>query len=371
MLVAFRFHITNPETEIPTKFLAIDVLVEPRRDFYLFLIGTIMSLLTTHAVLHYHRFSDTSIRVDKGGPKISLANHVFDGPSYGMAKEKKVKCSIFGKLIVTFMLLLGFAVIIWGSFVESFKFEFKGLAGQFLGDQASAGYSLISIIEAVPQAAEDPSAFGIRWMQSVFYMVSFLIPVVHMVVMLILFWVPMTARFQYAVFFFSEILFAWSALDVFVVSILAAILQIQQFAHFLVGDKCDAINGFIEQYLTGYLGGYNTCFTVIATLSDGCWILFFASLISFAVSQIVMRTCHKAMYGRLHRVASRAASRAISRVNSKRNLSLSDSKGEDKVIPYAKPSEEKEGGCLSAGELFVKCGLLVSVDKELEIGLLN
>lgn len=36
---------------------------------------------------------------------------------------------------------------------------------------------------------------------------------------------------------------AWSALDVFIISIVAALLQIQQFAQFIVGGRCDATGG--------------------------------------------------------------------------------------------------------------------------------
>ena len=40
----------------------------------------------------------------------------------------------------------------------------------------------------------------------------------------------------------TEVCNAWSALDVFCVSIAAALLEIQQFAAFIVGDACDGIN---------------------------------------------------------------------------------------------------------------------------------
>ena len=47
----------------------------------------------------------------------------------------------------------------------------------------------------------------------------------------------------------AEILYAWSALDVFVLSLIISILQIRQFAAFIIGDKCDAINPLLEQYV--------------------------------------------------------------------------------------------------------------------------
>mmetsp|Transcript_8330 Transcript_8330/g.16163 ORF Transcript_8330/g.16163 Transcript_8330/m.16163 type:complete len:1340 (+) Transcript_8330:114-4133(+) len=305
MLVAFHFHIENPQGEIPTKFASLDVVVEPGLGFYMFLAGTILSLLCTHVVLHYHRSSNKSHKLPDGGEREALCNHVFIGDAYGFEPSSRVKCSSFGKFIVTFLLLLAFAMNMAGSIIDSFEFSFKGLSGLVLGDRATTGYSLLSVTSAIPESSGHPDEFGVRWIQAVFYTVSFAVPLFHLVVMLFLWWFPLTPKKQYAVFYFTEILNAWAALDVFVISIIAAILEIRQFAAFLVGDDCDAINKFLEEYMSDYLHGYNTCFTVIATLSEGCWVLFGACLIWLMVSQTVMRTCHKAIHHRLKHVSSK------------------------------------------------------------------
>ena len=61
---------------------------------------------------------------------------------------------------------------------------------------------------------------------------------------------------------------AWSALDVWCVAILASLLEIQQFAKFIVGDSCDGINKYLKQYLSAYLDGDNVCFDVEASLKE-------------------------------------------------------------------------------------------------------
>ena len=107
----------------------------------------------------------------------------------------------------------------------------------------------------------------------------------------------------------SEVLNAWSALDVFCVGIIAALLEIQQFVAFIVGDKCDKINDLLVSIpqIRNLLNGDNKCFDVIASLDSGCWFLFASSLVSIMVGQLVMRTCHKALRERIaeqNRVAS-------------------------------------------------------------------
>lgn len=303
MLVAFHFTITNPGTEIGTTFLDVRVIVQPDIGFYCFLLATIMSLITTHVVLHYHRFADGTMHLPPGGQSEALCSHRFKGSVYGLADDKRVRCSKLGNVVVTFLLVFTIAIILLGSFIESFKFEFKGLAGLFLGSQASTGYSLLSVTKAIPESAEDPNFIGVKWIQAVFYTITFAVPLAHMAALLVLWWTPLKIRAQYALFNLTEILNAWSALDVFVISIIAAILEIQQFAVFMVGDNCDAINEFIVENMSQYLSGYNVCFTVIATLSEGCWTLFAACLVSLVVSQTVMQSSHKAMYGRIEELS--------------------------------------------------------------------
>ena len=97
----------------------------------------------------------------------------------------------------------------------------------------------------------------------------------------------------------AEILNAWSCLDVFVLSIIAAILQISQFTEFIVGDKCDAINPIVEKYFSDILGGHNTCFEVKAYLESGCWMLFAATIIFYVVTYAVLKICRNALDERL------------------------------------------------------------------------
>ena len=84
-------------------------------------------------------------------------------------------------------------------------------------------------------------------------------------------------------------------MEVFVVAIIASILEIRQFAAFIVGDKCDPINALMKEYFNAELNGDTKCFDVIATLESGCWILFSACIIYFGVASFVMRMCHKAI----------------------------------------------------------------------------
>ena len=313
MLVAFRVTIANGGAEFPVRVFAIDILVTPGDGFYYFLLATVGSLLTTHLVVHYHRKAETRHNVwnVEGGNTEALCNHAYlidlsndDEPP----KPRRVACSWLGKIVVTVLLVMTACIIVVGSVIESFKFEFKGLAALFLGDAAVRPFSWLDVIRAIPSSVSTPNALGIRWIQATFYVIAFYIPLVHLLAMMILWWTPLRLTPQYRLFYLTEILNAWSALDVGAVSLIAAVVEIQQFANFLVGDVCDGIDVFIRENMSGVMDGYNTCFTVIATLSSGCWALFAASLISLLVAQVVMRSCHATMHGRIAAEAPRRLS---------------------------------------------------------------
>lgn len=129
----------------------------------------------------------------------------------------------------------------------------------------------------------------------------------------------------------AEVLNAWSALDVFVVAIMAGVLEIQQFAAFIVGDKCDAINGLIEQYFDKALGGDDKCFDVTATLDHGCWILFCAVLIAMFAGQMVTAAAYNA-------------------VDQRRRIAHGDG---------GMPTKAKKSACLQALRRFCSCAFRI------------
>ena len=116
---------------------------------------------------------------------------------------------------------------------------------------------------------------------------------------MILWFIPMPRKAQKFLYSIAEILNAWSCIDVFVIAIIASIAQISQFAKFMVGDKCDSINPYIQSYFSKTLNGHDTCFEVQTYLEEGCW-LFFGAAISFFISSfVILKVCRNALNERL------------------------------------------------------------------------
>ena len=85
-----------------------------------------------------------------------------------------------------------------------------------------------SLGSQIPQSVENPDNFGIRWIEVTYYMFALFMPFTCLVVMLVMFLMPLSIKAQSRFFVLAEITNAWSAMEVFVISIIAALLEIQQ-----------------------------------------------------------------------------------------------------------------------------------------------
>jgi hypothetical protein len=218
--------------------------------------------------------------------------------------------------VVTPVLLSSAVLQIVGACVVSFSFSFGGIAGWALGlidpNTVHSPYSLFSLGASISTAG-DPAlgagaALGLWAIEITFYLFAFVTPLAQAIVLIVLWFAPLRVRQQTSLFIAAEVLHAWSGLEVFVVSIIVALLEIEQFVQFIVDPYCNPISGFsinkilreawAGSQLQDELNHDDVCFDVIASLDVGCWLLFSASVLSLAGSSFVLRKCHAALESR-------------------------------------------------------------------------
>ncbi len=296
MLVAFQFDVKFPIIgELINKNVLIDVYVWAATGFLTLLTGTCMSLGLSHIITHLHRGLDEHPNQNKGKEAESYKSLL------SFADNKLIGKGLF-QFFITIILLGTLTLVILGSRLISFSFNFHGLAGYALGlldISPHREYSVLDLGLSIPESYEFPNNFTIRFTQVIYFLTIFVLPITHLIVVIFLWSIPFSRKTQKLIYSISEILNAWSCLDVFVISIIAAVVEIGQFTQFIVGDKCDFINPFIQKYFTEILDGHNTCFEVKAYLQSGCWVLFAAAITYFIGSMIVMKVCRNALYERL------------------------------------------------------------------------
>lgn len=342
-MVAFSFHVelSDPKQMQPPS--AVDVYVNPQRGFYGFILATVLSLALTHIMLHYQRQQSSDISEDgeDDGIASALRNQAASSAmsfqssnaseSRRSARQNPIANAdtdtdanadrgstagdssggLWRDILVTPMLVASIVLQLVGAYVYAFRFTFRGAAAYLLElvdpSLIETSQSLLSLGARIP-GVSDPAhgSFGPLVIQAVFYMFAFVVPIVQLVVLLVLWYTPLRLRRQFQLYTTAEILHAWSALEVFVVSILAALLELQQFVGFIVDPYCAqpdfglsvAINTVLQELNLPELRGDNKCFDVTTELDEGCWELFASSVLSVLVSRYVLYQCHDALEAR-------------------------------------------------------------------------
>ncbi|KAH3764216.1 Paraquat-inducible protein A [Pelomyxa schiedti] len=298
MVVAFHLTIEFPAYDTgnytPSGSFAIDIVVEPLYGFTLFLLATVISLTLSHVIVALHRYCDgtgvTNVDGDISQPekqkrRALCATALPNSRTCG----KVLFAMLIGVLLVFAVILLGLGIL-----TPSFEFVFGGAVGWLLkeiGQPTSTSYSVFSLAYALPRSTCGVALLSVRAVQLMFVLTSIVAPAALLLSLAVLWFIPMKEPTQKRWYTLCEVLNAWSALEVFVVSIIAAILEIEQFAQFIVEEPCAGVN----MILNNRIGEGATCFDVQAKLLMGCWLLFGASVVYIVTAIIVMRLCHAAL----------------------------------------------------------------------------
>lgn len=312
MVVAFRFHLDVIES------LGIDIFVAPEFGFYSFLLATCLSLLLGHGMLYFHRRESRHQQVSMPEDETileSVLEHPYtvreNGSSLRLSRIFQVFLFSCGLIAMVF-LQLGFGE-------ESFVFEIGGLAGMALGDDSKrTSYSLLSLGAAIPKSVENPHTVGILFLQAAYYFYAVVTPMACLLGLTVLFVCPMPLRMQRSLLVLSEIANAWSAVEVFVLSICAALLQISTFASFIIGDKCDMINTLMrelskrEDIVIPNMDDNPVCFSVQASIDpSNCWFLVIGVLLNSFVVSTGLRIAHAAVKERSAELRSNDATTRV------------------------------------------------------------
>ena len=292
MIVAFRYHL-----QFATTPASVDVYVLPMFGFYGFLLATCLSLVIGHAMVYCHRQSQVSdiSKCSTSEAEVSIFDHAFqvEVGKPKMKLTKGVQIGILATYSVTFLLLvIGFAK-------HSFAFEIGGIAGLALGEVRMKTYSLLSLGASLLQSVPSGYGFGAFVLQVAFYFYAVLTPLGCLTLLATLFRRRLDLDVQRKVLVATEIANAWSAVEVFLLSIVAALFQISTFASFIIGDRCDLINQFLQENFGKYLRDDAVCYSVAAYVNGSVWYLVLGVLLNSLCVSFGLRLVHCAINERI------------------------------------------------------------------------
>jgi len=223
-----------------------------------------------------------------------VCSHTFVCGAYSATPTKLCK------VLVGLMLVLAIALLLVGVRAQSFIFEYEGVAGLVLPPDS---FSLWSVGLAVSGGGQ--SDFGIKFIQVAFLLFAMVMPIAQLAVLCVLWCCPVSIQTQRKLFITSEVFGAWSALDVFIVSIITALLELSQFATFIVDSFSAAV--MLDQLVADYCkdllpSGQVTLVQIVTELNSGCWLLFGAALIAMVLGQVVTRCAETSVHDRERQV---------------------------------------------------------------------
>jgi hypothetical protein len=329
-MVGFRFHLHVTEDDddyddaskklSPSSFGDLDVVVTPKRSFYVFLFATVLSLVLGHVTLFLHRKSVRS-KTEVDDTATPLWRRDVNRPSV-LLRTKMAAAQAVGVFLLLVAAIVFLAV---GVNIPSIKFDFLGIAGYALGSsEKTRSYSLVKLAEALPHASIDKYAggsatttssetitiffqhVGPRFIQSTLYVFAVVAPLAQLLILCFLWIWPLTPRMQRRVQTMAEIFSAWSSLDVVLFAVVAAMLQIKQFANFVVGGGCLKFNTMLASIGgTGQTSDSSSnadrqqidddCFDLDTYFEPGCWLLVSSAIMTNFVGIWVMKRCDQSV----------------------------------------------------------------------------
>ena len=181
------------------------------------------------------------------------------------------------------LLPLTVVFLIYGLFGISFSFEFGGLLAKILRfvepSEVSSSHSIVSIILASGKSGD----IGAKCVQAFLMVMTVVFPFLHVLLLAILWFIPLTLRHQKLLYMLQEMCAAWVSIDVFLLSIVSGVLQISKFTEWMVGKNCPR---------------KLHCFAVDSSFEPDAWAVFVAVLLWYSIDYLINK---KADHAILHR----------------------------------------------------------------------
>ncbi|KAK8866719.1 hypothetical protein M9Y10_009686 [Tritrichomonas musculus] len=276
MVVSFHFILTFP---IVNQDAIVDpnivyVWVLPCYGFIGLIGGTIYSLALSHIICYLDRH----------------VNKPENQKEVDEQKSKKKVCvftrqNISTKIILIIFLLCQLIVFCIGISCNSFSFEFVGLTGwalDILKIPNKSHYTVIQLAYKFPTGCEFPNSASVRFIQVIYWITAIIVPMLHILGLAATLLFPMNLKQLDFMYNAIEILYAWSCLDVFVVSLIVTMFQITRFTNWMVGDRCDFIDEILKLFFNHekYIEGHYKCFEVLTVFEKGTFLLVSAAVIN-------------------------------------------------------------------------------------------
>jgi Paraquat-inducible protein A len=258
-LISKRFYTCSPDLEfLPEDFYSIDLLVAPRWGLYSNMMAQILSQISSHWIIHYHRrivftaaphldptrYDDISDVHEDDQPKLSQSNaqprgadrlflHAFSRPHRGES-DKLVSRPVVNPLLYL-LAMSSAAFVVVGCIVPTFSLNKLGIIGLLMeaGQSFDAAYNEFSVFSMIRTIIDQASVMGnisdyigLSSLSALIILSVLIVPILQAVVLLIQWFAPLTKRRRFRLMVTLEALQAWQYMEVYLLAVLIASWQL-------------------------------------------------------------------------------------------------------------------------------------------------
>jgi len=132
---------------------------------------------------------------------------------------------------------------------------------------------------------------GHLFLSVILVVTSLLVPVLMVVLLLVLWFIPLSIVPMRRFMLLYDILKAWQYSEVYLISIMVAVLQLSDVSGLLVNDFCASFQGALDGLVNlGLISPDDAqCLYVRASIQPGVYVLFIASIFLFLLSKLVTK----------------------------------------------------------------------------------
>eukprot|EP00536_Pseudo-nitzschia_multiseries_P000119 jgi/Psemu1/233300/estExt_Genewise1.C_20293 len=310
-IAAFRISIESPDTSyLPNNFYAIEMMVIPLWGLYANMIAQLLSQVTSHVIIHYHRLiapvNDLCVGESTAKPtlkaateeKISLSTHQFSRPHRGETEKLFVRSYVNNILPFCGLSLVIFIAV--GCILPSFALELFGLVGvavEFGQDfeEATVNHSVFSVIKLLfDQASYLGTAkdyIGLIVLSVLFISTILFVPIIQTITLLRQWYFSSTVTEKRENAVRLEILQAWQYLEVYLVALFVSSWQLGSVSNFMINAYCKNLEDTLAQMV--YFGVLNErdaqCFSVTSDINNNAFFLVAGAVLLSFLSSFVFK----------------------------------------------------------------------------------
>jgi hypothetical protein len=223
---------------MPKDFYNIEILVVPLWGLYANMIAQLISQVTSHFIIYYHRrivkeaskgMSTEQIETRILSEKAVLYRHQFGRPHREGAKKLVVRWWVNGALL--FAAFCAVCCVIIGCIVPSFSLEILGILGLAVEsgqnfEDATIHHNCFTVVQLLFDEAKFLGTItdyiGLGTLSVLFVWTVLLIPILQIIVLLRQWFFPSTGKRKVSMLIFIEVLQAWQYSEVYIISIFVA-----------------------------------------------------------------------------------------------------------------------------------------------------